>query len=134
MTNDRIIVLKWYDHFGDKYLEEDYDRMQAEFNKHPGIKTLYDSDKVGVFSYPDSATKALGEFHDSLFEPRYYENIEEMAEEYEEDPSDMEALFAAVDYQEELIDIGKLAGCDEREFDRLWTERFVFGNDYSLSY
>lgn len=133
MTNERIIVLNWYKTYGDPILEEDYDDLQKEFTKHPEIETLFDCDRAGVFSYPDSAHEALMHYKDSLFDPEYYDNIEEMAEGYGGD-SEPEALFGQLAYDMELRAIMKMAGDDEREFDRLWTQRFVFDDEECLCY
>lgn len=133
MTTDNIIVLHWFNHYGDKYLMEDYDDLQKEFTKHEQIKCLFDNDRAGVFSYPDSAHEALWEYKDSLFNPEYYSSLDEMATMYGDDP-DPAALFGQFEYDLELIAIGKMAGDDEREFDRLWTERFVFGDEACLCY
>ena len=133
MTNQRIIVLRWFNHYGDPVLEEEYDRLQEEFTKHPEIETLFDCDRAGVFSYPDSAHEALLTYKDSLFDPEFYDSLDEMATMYGED-ADPDALFGQFAYDLELQAIGKMAGSDHREFDRLWTERFVFGDEECLVY
>ena len=130
-NNHRIIVLRWYEHYGDQHLATDYDELQKEFNKHPEIECLFDCDRAGVFSYPDSIHEDLVKYDDSLFEPEYYESLEEMAEMYGEDP-DPAALFSQFVYDMELQAIGKQAGSDDREWQRLWTERFVFDNEDCL--
>ena len=131
---DNVILLTWYNHYNDPHLEEDYDTMQRVFNEHPSIKPLFDCDECGVFSYPDEAHDALYQLNDSLLRPRYWGSWEEFAADYDSDPEDPVDVFGQVRYDAQLTEIGKQAGNDEREFDRLWTEKFVFGADEEEEY
>lgn len=131
---DNIILLRWYNHYGDPHLEYDYDVMQEVFNKYPSIKPLFDCDEVGVFSYPDEAHDDLFELNGSLLSPTYWSSWEEFCKDFDSDPSDALAVFGQVQYDAQLLEIGKQAGNDEREFDRLWTERFVLNEDEYVPY
>jgi len=143
MANDtRIMMINWYDHFDDKYLKEEYNWLQEIFGANESkIKSLFDCEEFGVFQYETDLHDKMMSFEDGLFEPEYHDNMKLFKEEYFEyeidinpnEVSDME-FFADMQYQKQLQKIGHMAGGDEREFDRLWTEQFVFGDEECLAY
>ena len=134
MTTD-IIIINWYDTYGDQYLAYDYEQLEKIFAEHPKCKCLFDCATYGVFQYTEEASAALRKLEGGLFEPEYYSSVDDWIEEYYEHetyrPEVISHLgfFHEIEYQKRLLKIGRQCGDDDREFDRLWCEEFILDED-----
>ena len=136
-----IICINWFNHHDDKYLKQEYTDLEKVFaDNEDKIKCLHDCEYFAVFQYDSSLDKTMAVFKNGLFEPEYHSSVQLFKEEYFEyddvetdDMSDAE-FFSELEYQKQLERIGTMAGDDEREFDRLWTQAFVFGDANCISY
>ena len=133
-TDTKLFVIKWYNHYNDKHLIEEYDQLENLFGKHKADFTcLHDCDAFGVFEYDTKREQDVRSFENGLFEPEYYLSLEDWINEYylydDNRPEQINSaeFFSELEYQAELGRIMKECGGDEREFERLWTEEFVFG-------
>ena len=133
-TNTRIIMVNWFNHYDEKVLGEEYDQLKEIFGSNESkINCLYDCDAFGVFQYQSDLDPKMKAFDGGLFEPEYHDSMKLFKDEYYEYDTDVNAdevsnieFFGDLEYQKQLQEIGRQAGDDVREFDRLWTEKFVF--------
>lgn len=138
--NTKLFLIDWFNHYDDKFLKEDYETLEKIFGENEDkIECLYDCDEFAAFKYDAIIHDQLMKFDGGLFEPEYFESTNHMLMEYFEFDDMPEGLtlpqfFSDLEYQKKLVKIGMEAGGDEREFDRLWTNQFVFGDEYSLAY
>ena len=65
-----------------------------------------------------------------ISEDDFFEYFTTAGVDLEEDTELVEDDDEDDDYQRKLVAIGLKAGDDEKEFNRLWTDAFVFGDDY----
>lgn len=136
----QIIVINWFNHHDDVHLKEEYETLEKIFGDNEDkVHCLFDCDDFGVFEYADEVHEQLKGFENGLFDPEYYYSLQFFKDEYyeyeDQDPEQVsdDEFFADLQYQKQLCKIMSESGGDEREFDRLWTEQFVFGNE-ALAY
>lgn len=139
MNKQKLLLVNWFNHYEDEHLIHDYTKLEKLMEEMgDDIQNLTDNSRFAVFSYNSDHHERMQKEVGDLFDPEFYDDIEQWKSEYfewdEEDPTEWsnDDFIHEVFYQKELQAIGKQAGNDEGEFDRLWTQRFVFHDEHCL--
>lgn len=131
ITDYKILFVKWFTHYDDEHLVEEYTKLETLINKNTDtMHCIADGSKFSVYAYSKEIHKEVIDNTSELFDPEFHDNFKAWKEEYYEheeiDPQtiDFPEFIADLEYQWELGEIMSASGGDEHEFARLWCERF----------
>ena len=137
MTNtmketQRIALIKWYRHYEDEILIQPYRDLETMLIEHAGkIGCVYEGELFSVYAYHPSIDAEVKAKTDDLFEPKFYLDMQDWKDQYYEYDPDTDSkdvsdadMIGQYEYDQDLDVIMKESGGDEKEFARLWCEKF----------